>query len=58
MTVLFQALRIEVNDELGELRRFLETFVSSLSVVGRCAIITFHSIEDRMVKKAFADLVA
>lgn len=57
-TVLFQALRIEVNDELGELRRFLETFISSLSLGGRCAIITFHSIEDRMVKKAFADLAA
>lgn len=57
-TVLFQALRIEVNDELGELRRFLETFASSLSVGGRCAIITFHSIEDRMVKKAFVHLVA
>ncbi len=57
-TVLFQALRIEVNDELGELRRFLESFVSSLSIGGRCAIITFHSIEDRMVKKAFADLVS
>ena len=54
---MFQALRIEVNDELGELRRFLETFTSSLSVGGRCGIITFHSIEDRMVKKAFADLV-
>lgn len=55
-TVLFQALRIEVNDELWELRRFLETFGSFLSVGGRCGIITFHSIEDRMVKKAFADL--
>lgn len=56
-TVLFQALRIAVNDELGELGTFLSSFGKQLSIGGRCSIITFHSIEDRMVKKAFADLV-
>ncbi len=49
----FQALRIAVNDELGELERALETSVSMLKKGGRIAIITFHSLEDRMVKKFF-----
>jgi len=51
-TRTFQALRMTVNDELGELRRFLERALSRLRVGGRLAVITFHSLEDRMVKHA------
>jgi 16S rRNA (cytosine1402-N4)-methyltransferase len=54
-TKVFQALRMEVNDELGELRRFLEVAPDLLKVEGRLAIITFHSLEDRIVKRAFRD---
>src|SRR6185503_6076977 len=50
----FQALRIAVNDELGVLRKFLDDSFGMLAVEGRIAIITFHSIEDRVVKQAFA----
>lgn len=49
----FQALRIEVNDELGALRTFLASLPSCLAPGGRVAILTFHSGEDRLVKKAF-----
>ena len=52
----FQALRIEVNDELGSLRRGLEEACDLLNVHGRFAVITFHSLEDRMVKQTFKDL--
>ena len=52
----FQALRIEVNDALGSLRRGLEEACDLLDVHGRCAVITFHSLEDRMVKQTFKDL--
>ena len=48
---VFQALRIAVNDELGQLERFLEQSKSLLAVQGRLAIITFHSVEDKMVKR-------
>ena len=51
----FQALRIEVNDELGALRRGLEEALHLLNVHGRCAVITFHSLEDRIVKQTFKD---
>jgi 16S rRNA (cytosine1402-N4)-methyltransferase len=47
---VFQALRIEVNDELGALRDLLEQTSSMVRSGGRMAIITFHSLEDRMVK--------
>lgn len=47
---VFQALRIAVNDEMGALREMLEQTVSVLKPGGRLAVITFHSIEDRMVK--------
>ena len=48
---VFQALRIEVNDELGALKDLLEQSVQCLKPGGRLAIITFHSLEDRIVKQ-------
>ncbi len=55
-TRVFQALRIAVNDELGQLERFLEPAVRSLRPGGRMAVISFHSLEDRIVKHSFARL--
>lgn len=49
----FQGLRIAVNDELGEIERFLEKLPDILKPSGRAVIITFHSLEDRLVKHAF-----
>jgi len=49
-TRTFQALRIAVNDELGQLERFLEPAIRSLKSGGRIAVISFHSLEDRIVK--------
>jgi 16S rRNA (cytosine1402-N4)-methyltransferase len=54
----FQAIRIEVNDELGSLAKGLDTGFALLKPGGRFAVITFHSLEDRMVKKKFAELMA
>ncbi len=48
---VFQALRIEVNDELGALKGLLEQLTEAVKPGGRIAIITFHSLEDRMVKQ-------
>ena len=48
---VFQALRIEVNDELGALKEFLEQAAMSLKPGGRLSIISFHSLEDRIVKQ-------
>ena len=50
---VFQALRMEVNDELGALKDMLQQIPALLKPGGRAAIITFHSIEDRMVKNFF-----
>ena len=51
----FQAIRIEVNDELGELRRTLDTAIEILNGAGRLVVITFHSLEDRIVKNKFRE---
>jgi 16S rRNA (cytosine1402-N4)-methyltransferase len=52
----FQAIRIEVNHELDSLKSFLERFDEILNVDGRLVIITFHSLEDKLVKHCFKDL--
>jgi len=55
-TKTFQALRIRVNDELENLRKILETGWKILKKGGRMCIISFHSLEDRMVKETFRTL--
>lgn len=50
----FQALRLEVNQELEQLKTVLQKGMDRLKPGGRMAVITFHSLEDRIVKKAFA----
>ena len=52
----FQAIRIEVNHELDSLKHFLDSFDQILKVDGRVVIITFHSLEDKMVKYCFRRL--
>jgi len=49
----FQAIRIEVNDELGQLEKAVDEFIDVLGDGGRLCIISFHSLEDRIVKEAF-----
>jgi 16S rRNA (cytosine1402-N4)-methyltransferase len=53
-TLVMQAIRIEVNDELGELTRLLDAIETSVIKKLRVAIITFHSLEDRIVKNRFS----
>jgi 16S rRNA (cytosine1402-N4)-methyltransferase len=50
----FQALRIEVNDELGVLRRAIPAAIDSIRVGGRVVVMSYQSLEDRLVKQAFA----
>jgi 16S rRNA (cytosine1402-N4)-methyltransferase len=50
----FQALRMEVNDELGVLRRAVPAAIGCLAVGGRIVVESYHSLEDRLVKRAFA----
>jgi 16S rRNA (cytosine1402-N4)-methyltransferase len=50
----FQALRIEVNDELGVLGRAVPAAIDAIAVGGRVVVMSYHSLEDRMVKQAFA----
>ncbi|CAI6155665.1 MAG: Ribosomal RNA small subunit methyltransferase H [uncultured Sulfurimonas sp.] len=54
-TLLMQAIRIEVNDELGELKSLLNSLKEAGLTKAQVAIISFHSLEDRIVKQAFAD---
>jgi 16S rRNA (cytosine1402-N4)-methyltransferase len=54
-TQVFQALRMEVNDELGALEEGLLALTNRLEAGGRIAVITFHSLEDRIVKNFFRD---
>jgi 16S rRNA (cytosine1402-N4)-methyltransferase len=55
-TRTFQAIRIAVNDEMGELEKLLEMLPEPLAIGGRVAIISFHSLEDRLVKQRFRKL--
>jgi 16S rRNA (cytosine1402-N4)-methyltransferase len=57
-TKTFQALRIFVNDELGELRKVLRDSVDLLNSNGKIAVVSFHSLEDRIVKFFFRELAS
>jgi 16S rRNA (cytosine1402-N4)-methyltransferase len=52
----FQALRIEVNDELSVLRRALPAAIEAVGVGGRVVVMSYHSLEDRLTKQAFAEV--
>lgn len=52
----FQALRMEVNDELGVLRRAMPAAIEAIGVGGRVVVESYHSLEDRLVKRAFTEV--
>ena len=52
---IFQAIRIEVNDELGAAEESIEQAIDLLKVDGRISVITFHSLEDRLTKTIFKE---
>ena len=54
-TRVFQALRIAVNGELENLKKFLEVFDKHLREGGRCCVLSYHSLEDRLVKRSFRE---
>ncbi|MEM7083665.1 MAG: 16S rRNA (cytosine(1402)-N(4))-methyltransferase RsmH [Pseudomonadota bacterium] len=54
-TKSFQGIRIFINDELGQLKKVLHDMLSALSIGGRLAVLSFHSLEDRMVKRFMRD---
>ena len=56
IAIIFQVIRIMVNQELEQLENFLKVFPQTLNIGWRCAIITYHSIEDRITKLAFKKL--
>ena len=51
----FQGIRIAVNDEFGSIEKSLKDTVELLDTEGRCSVITFHSLEDRLVKQVFTE---
>ena len=53
---VFQAIRIAVNDEIDKLIQFLKVFINYLNIGGRLVIISYHSLEDRLVKETFRSL--
>lgn len=55
---IYQALRIEVNDEMKALERFMPMAIKSLGEAGILAVITYHSLEDRIVKNAIRDAIS
>ena len=57
-TQIFQALRIAVNDELGAVENVISSLPHLIKNGGRAAVLTFHSLDDRLVKKYFKDLAA
>ena len=57
-TRTFQAIRIAVNDELGNVQRGLDAAVDTLGMAGRLVVITYHSIEDRIVKNAIRHMAS
>ena len=57
LSIVFQVIRILVNDEIETIKRTLELTLQYLKIGGRIAIISFHSIEDRIIKHFFKDLV-